>query len=140
MRVESNRRTNEIAGRPKAERNGGGAEFRLPGADAAAKVSTLAPVTAAASLDALLALQAVDDATQAPRRRAAVRGRTLLDTLEEVRADLLVGRVTPEKLDRLVALICEAREAATPQLDALIDDIELRVRVELAKLGRFPAF
>jgi hypothetical protein len=140
VRIEGNRRTNGVAGRSKAGRAGGGADFHLPEAPSSGPTANLAPVSAAANLDALLALQAVDDATQAPRRRAMIRGRTLLDTLEEVRADLLVGRLGVEKLDSLVALVSQSREAATPQLDALLDDIELRVRVELAKHGRFPAF
>jgi hypothetical protein len=140
MRIDSNRRTNGVTGRSKADRVGASADFHLPEAQASGQAAKPAPVSAAASLDALLALQAVGDALQAPRRRALMRGRTLLDTLEEVRADLLVGGVGPEKLDSLVALVSQSREAGTPDLDALLDDIELRVRVELAKLGRYPAF
>src|SRR5690606_32506607 len=37
VRIESNRRTNGVAGRSKADRAGSGAEFRLPDAGAAAK-------------------------------------------------------------------------------------------------------
>ncbi len=88
-------------------------------------------------IDAILALQAVDGPLTA-RKRAARRGATLLDMLDEIRADLLIGRVEPERLDGLVSMLSEVRERSLPGLDALLDDIELRVRVELAKFGRFP--
>jgi hypothetical protein len=90
----------------------------------------------ASSLDALLALQAVDDPLQ-KRKKAVRRGQALLDTLDEVKADLLVGRVGEGKLNQLLSLIGQAREQTQPGLDAVLDDIELRARVELAKFERF---
>jgi hypothetical protein len=35
-------------------------------------------------------------------------------------------------------MLDEVRERSLPGLDAVLDDIELRVKVELAKFGRFP--
>ena len=90
-----------------------------------------------ASMDALLALQAVADPTQG-RRKAVKRGRYMLDEMESIKADLLVGQVSADRLDQLVGMIGEQRSRSEPDLDALLDDIELRVRVELAKFGRFP--
>lgn len=139
MRIETNNRTRGVSSRPAAGRAAGGAEFRLAEAGPATRAVSSPMVSAPAGIDALLALQAVGDATEG-RRRAVKRGRTLLDTLEEMRADLLSGRVDPAALDRLVGVLAEGREAANPQIDALLDDIELRVRVELAKHGRYPAF
>lgn len=63
----------------------------------------------------------------------------MLDVLEAVTADLLVGKIAPERLDLLVEQLQTMRERVEPGLDEVIDEIELRVRVELAKLGRFPA-
>mgnify|MGYP002404240782 CR=1 FL=1 len=103
--------------------------------------AAVAPVVSGpASIGALLALQAVGDATEGRRRQTVRRGRALLDTLDEMRADLLAGRMDAAMLDRLAAILAEERETAGTQIDALLDDIELRVRVELAKHGRFPAF
>ena len=62
----------------------------------------------------------------------------MLDVLEEVKADLLVGRITPERLDILAEQLQSMRDRVDPGLDGVIDEIELRVRIELAKLGRFP--
>ena len=91
----------------------------------------------AAGIDALLALQAVDDATTG-RRKAVRRANLLLDALEEIKADLLAGRVGEGRLNRAIALLQQAKTRIDPALDAIVADIELRVRVELAKLGRFP--
>lgn len=95
------------------------------------------PVQAAAGIDALLALQAVDGPLTG-RRKAVRRGASLLDMLDEIKTDLLIGRVSAERLDRLTATLSEMREQSMPGLDSLLDDIELRVRVELAKFGRYP--
>jgi hypothetical protein len=37
-----------------------------------------------------------------------------------------------------MVLIGQARERNLPGLDGVLDDIELRARVELAKFGRYP--
>jgi hypothetical protein len=83
----------------------------------------------------LLALQEITDGTQS-RRRAVKRGKDLLDRLDEIRHGLLLGTLSP---DRLVALARTLRDQRAhiddPQLIAVLDDIELRAAVELAKLG-----
>ncbi len=96
------------------------------------------PVVASSGIDALLALQAVDDPLFA-RKKALRRGTNLLDTLDDIKADLLAGRVSEGRLNALMALVSSARERALPELDGLLDDIELRAKVELAKFGRYPA-
>lgn len=62
----------------------------------------------------------------------------MLDLLEGMKADLLVGQVAPERLDGMVEQLRGLRERVEPELDAVLDEIELRVLVELAKIGRFP--
>jgi hypothetical protein len=51
--------------------------------------------------------------------------------------DLLVGKVSPDRLENLVVMLGHRVETGDPQLDALMEDIELRAKVELAKLGRY---
>jgi len=97
-----------------------------------------APVQAGASapltaLDTLIALQEVPDAL-AGQRKAARRGRNILDLLEDVRDGMLGGGISRATLDRLLQLVNVKREEfEDPGLSALLDDIELRARVELAK-------
>ncbi len=88
-------------------------------------------------IDALLALQMVEDPLFA-KKKALRRGNALLDTLETIKADLLLGQVSEGRLNQLMALICQARDRNLPELDGVLDDIELRARVELAKFGRYP--
>lgn len=93
--------------------------------------------TASSGIDALLALQSVDDATTG-RRKAVKRANQLIDALEDIRSDLLLGRIGEGHLNRAVALLRQAKSHTEPGLDEIVADIELRVRVELAKMGKYP--
>ena len=98
-----------------------------------------ASVGAGASLgqvDALLALQEVPDSLVGDAG-AKRRGEELLEELEQLRLGLLAGVLPREGLDRLTRLLAERRgEIDDPRLAAVIDEIELRAAVELAKLER----
>lgn len=99
---------------------------------AAAPVASGAPVT---GVDTLILLQEVPD-SMAGRARAARRGRDVLDLLDDVRDGMLAGGVSRATLNRLVALIEAKREDfVDPGLTAVLDEIDLRARVELAKLN-----
>jgi hypothetical protein len=120
-------------------RRAGGAEGFSPAAEAAARpVAAAGPVGVATEIEALLALQAVDDALFA-RRKAVRRGHQLLDALDGMKAELLIGHISEGRLNQLLALVGEARQRTLPGLDAVLDGVELRARVELAKYGRFAA-
>lgn len=91
--------------------------------------------TPIAAVDTLIALQAVPDST-AGRAKAARRGRDMLDLLDDVRDGMLSGAVSRSTLTRLVALVEVKREEfVDPGLASVLDEIELRARVELAKLN-----
>ena len=87
-------------------------------------------------IDALLALQEVDEKSDR-RRKAAKHGHSLLDGLESVRADLLAGQVSEDRLEQLARTMDSRMPSGEPQIDSVLEEIELRVKVELAKLGRF---
>lgn len=108
------------------------------GTSGPARTAAAAPIAGTTGIDAILALQSVEGPLQG-KKKAVRRGQSLLDTLDEIKADLLVGRISFERLDQLSTMLNEVRERSLPGLDAVLDDIELRVRVELAKFGRFPA-
>ena len=101
--------------------------------------SSTASVGAGASLgqvDALLALQEVPDSLVGDAG-AKRWGEELLDGLEQLRLGLLAGVLPRERLDRLTRLLAERRgQIDDPRLAAVIDEIELRAAVELAKLER----
>ena len=112
--------------------------FALPAAEAAgagAGASRTARVSSLGSLDALLALQQVDEAPER-RRRAVRRGGRLLDVLEKLKLALLDGEIGEGELKTLADAVHEQRAATDdPGLEALLDQIETRAAVELAKRG-----
>ena len=138
MRIDTSNRTTGVGRGSAAGRSGSGADFVPAGSSAPARVAGNTPAQALTGIDAILALQGADEPLTG-RKKAIRRGASLLDSLDDLRTDLLIGRVDPDRLDHLVTILSEARERSLPGLDAVLDDIELRVRVELAKVGRFPA-
>lgn len=104
-------------------------------------VDNAPPVGAAAAMgavDVLMAIQSLDNATEREaRKRLVKRGEDLLDQLEDVRHGLLLGTLPKEKLEALAQSVRTQREACPdPGLAAVLDEIELRAEVELAKLSR----
>lgn len=139
MRIESANRMSSVASRASVGKYAPGPSFTMSDVSAPARVARAAPVAQVAPLDAILAIQSVGDA-MGGKRKAVKRGTNLLDILDGIKADLLVGIITPERLDALVEELSVYRDRTEEGLDAILDDIELRVRVELAKQGRFPDF
>jgi hypothetical protein len=137
LRIENTARTSSVSGRSGVSRSGGGGFFFDEGAPTAQSAAA-APIAQTTGIDALLALQSVEDPVVGRRKRAIKRGTAVLDTLDTIKADLLLGQVSEGRLGQLMALITQARERNLPELDGVLDDIELRARVELAKFGRYP--
>lgn len=137
VRIDATNRSTGIAGRGTAGKAGSGPAFVPAWMDGPARANAATPVAPATELNAILALQAVGDFRES-RRRTRERGATLLDLLEAMKADLLVGRVSPDRLSAMAGQLAQLRERVDPDLDAVVDEIELRVLVELAKHGRFP--
>ena len=95
-----------------------------------------AAVTAAPVVDALWALQAVDDPTTG-RSKAVARGEDLLDGLDDLRHAIMLGQISPERLERIAAGVQSQRTAVDdPRLARILDEIDLRAQVELAKYRR----
>ena len=90
-------------------------------------------------VDTLLALQSVGDVNEREARKRMIRrGEEILDQLEELRHGLLIGNMSAEKLEGLAKTVRTSREdCVDPRLGSILDEIELRAEVELAKMGRF---
>ena len=120
-----------------AMRRPSGARFSLDGPGATGTTRHVSGPSSILGLDALLALQAVGDATSERRRKAVRRGHDLLDALDGLKVALLSGRVAPSELVRLRGQLRAMKEASGDErLDEIIAHIELRAEVELAKLAR----
>jgi hypothetical protein len=114
----------------------GGGGFSIPSAAAGAAAAPTAAASGPAGVSdvsALMALQGVEDVTER-RRRAIRRGGGLLDRLEELKLALLQGEAGEAALDRLSRTLREERPIdADAGLNGLLDQIDLRAAVELAK-------
>jgi hypothetical protein len=102
-------------------------------ADAPARVRASQPI---ASVDALLTLQGELDGS-ARRRRMMGRASEMLDILEGIRLGLLAGSIPRAQLGELVQAVETRREHVDdPNLSSVLDEVELRARVEIAKLQK----
>ena len=91
---------------------------------------------AAAALTNLLALQEISE-EDIRRKKIIQRGNNLLDSLEKLRNQLLMGTLSPQLLLDLTRQISMQKQTdADPRINDLIEEIELRAAVELAKLEK----
>jgi len=111
--------------------------FSLPDAATAPEMRSAAPPKSAGNIDALLALQGVEEDPVERRKRSVVRGRGALDVLDDLKIGLLMGNLEPSTVNRLRDAAASLKSSSgDPGLDAVLSEIELRVEVELAKAGR----
>ena len=111
-------------------------DFSLPASGVASGPASAAATSAASSVagvSALMALQGVEGPLER-RRRAIRRGGGLLDRLDELKLALLSGEPDEGVMDRLGRVMREERpQNDDPGLSALLDQIDLRAAVEMAK-------
>jgi Class II flagellar assembly regulator len=124
-----------LASAPAAARRSAGGSFSVSEQDMPRNFTAAASLRAISTVDALIALQGVDDPTER-KKRAVARGRGALDVLDKLKLALLDGSVDGGTLARL-KVAAEGLTEATgdPGLDSVLGEIDLRVAVELAKAG-----
>jgi hypothetical protein len=118
-------------------RRTGSGGFSLP--DTASTTDTRATLApkAAAGIDALLALQGIEEDPVERRKRSVQRGKRALDVLDDLKISLLAGKFDPSSVGRLREAASNLRSSSgDPGLDTVLAEIELRVEVELAKAGQ----
>jgi hypothetical protein len=119
-------------------RRSGGSEFSLPDPAATTENRAAAAPKPAATIDALLALQGIEEDPAERRRRSVQRGRSALDVLDDLKITLLSGSFDSSTLTRLRAAAADLKSpSGDAGLDAVLSEIELRVEVELAKAGQY---
>lgn len=117
-------------------RRSGSSGFVLPDMGGATETRAATAPKAAAGIDALLALQGIEDPTER-RKRSVQRGRGALDALDDLKIGLLSGSLDNAAVMRLRDAAANLKETSgDPGLDAVLSEIELRVEVELAKAAR----
>lgn len=89
------------------------------------------------SLSSLLAAQEVDDGSTKGRKSAVDRAELLLDKLDQLRHGLLMGKISGRQLTDLMNTVRRRQDQfVDPRIREVLDEIELRAAVELAKLRK----
>ena len=124
------------AGRKKSVYNTGGDFIGLiddseevGGASSLSSASDTVPV----SMNALLALQEMPD-EEVTKRKLVQEGEEAVDKLENLRMALLSGNVPYNLMNSLRGFVSQGRQVSDPRLKSIINDIELRAAVEVAKI------
>ncbi len=116
----------------------GGASFskHLEGPDEVDTASAASGTCALGAVTGVVGIQEVDDAL-ARAAKGKLRAQDILDKMDELRLELLDGRLSREKLLHLARVVNARRiEVSDPRLAEILDEIDLRAQVELAKFSR----
>jgi hypothetical protein len=125
------------AGPASGTRRSSSSSFSLPSLNETSDSRPAAAPVGVSGIDALLALQGVEDPVER-RKRAVKRGRNALDVLDDLKIGLLSGSLDPATVQRLRLAASELKaNSGDDGLDQVLAEIELRVEVELAKAGSF---
>ena len=137
MRISQTRRSNAPqAGRASRGAASRGGDFQLPSNRKTARRREISGASQISSIDTIVALQAVDDASDR-RRQAVETGDRILDLLDRLKIGLLSGSISASDLSRLKKTIEKQQSVdEDPDLNEVLKQIDLRARVELAKLKR----
>jgi hypothetical protein len=125
-------------GRQKARKKADatGAKFEIGKSTVEQPVASVSGLGPVAAVDALLATQEVGGDSTSRRSRAYQTAEDMLDLLQDVQKGLLLGGIPLSRLRRLEVLVAKQRVAETnSELEQVLEEVELRVAVELAKLG-----
>lgn len=124
-----------LATAPASARRAASGTFTVSEQETPRNSAAAGSLRAISTLDALIALQGVEDPTER-KKRAVAKGRNALDVLDKLKVSLLDGSVDQSTLARLkVASEGLTDESGDPGLDQVLGEIDLRVAVELAKAG-----
>jgi hypothetical protein len=137
MKIDRSKGTSGTSGTKKSSsKSSDGADFSQYVQGGASETASTSATQSIASLDALLAAQEVEDPTQkAAKKRAYIRSDTILDKLEQVRIKMLCGNLTVGHMIDVADVVASHRDKIDdPKLTALMDEIDLRAQVEIAKM------
>jgi Class II flagellar assembly regulator len=124
-----------LATAPVSARRAAGGTFSLGEQEAPRNAAASSGLRAISTVDALIALQGVEDPAER-KKRAVGKGRRALDVLDKLKLSLIDGSVDRSTLARLkVAAEGLTEGTGDPGLDTVMSEIDLRVAVELAKAG-----
>lgn len=136
FKIEDVRKTTELAQGKNIRKIGGENFADYLSTGGVSKQDQIQATAAMTSADAIFAAQMVQDEEERQIRQKLVKkGNALLEKLEEIRDGLLAGEISREKLIEISRFVKERdMQSSDPRLQEILQEIELRVEVELAKL------
>ena len=134
MRIQGPIGTAAVA-TPTVTRRAAAGSFSVNQSSDSRAASTAAALRTVGGIDALIALQGIEDPIER-RKHAVKRGRLALDALDELKIGLLGGTLSQVTLGRLKSAAGYLKDGSGEAgLDTLLAEIELRVEVEIAKMA-----
>lgn len=121
---------------PKRTGSAGSSQFSatLSEVSHAAESDSIRPLSATSMFGSIISAQEVDE-REARRRQSLKQGRVTLEHLEKLRDGLLMGMVPIATIHALEQwVIQEKTQTNDPVLRSILNDIEVRAAVEIAKL------
>jgi len=120
---------------PAPTRRVAGGTFTVSEEEAPRNTPASSSLRSISTLDALMALQGVEDPLER-KKRAVAKGRNALDVLDSLKVGLIDGSIDGSTLSRLKVVAEGLTEGSGDSgLDTVLGEINLRVAVELAKAG-----
>ncbi|MCI5060246.1 MAG: flagellar assembly protein FliX [Alphaproteobacteria bacterium] len=139
MEIKGPSKTGETkkAGKAKKAAKSDGS-FGAMVADSVKETAGTAATSAIAKVDALLAVQGVESATEGKtRRKMHERGEKILRQMDHLRLAILTGNLSVGHIVDIADVVASHREKITdPDLSAVLDEVDLRAQIELAKIKK----
>lgn len=139
MKIEGPSKTGKTSKTGKASNAGkSDGTFGAMVADAAKEASGASATQSIGKVDALLAVQATESATErTARKRMHERGENILRKLDQIRLGILTGRLNIGELIDIADVLASHREKISdPKMSAMLDEIDLRAQIEIAKMRK----
>lgn len=139
MKIEGPNKSSSTKGAAKAgaRKTAGDSSFEGMIGETTAAVAPRATTgtMAVSQLDALLSIQeSADGTSEEAARKSKKRAMDMLEQLDQIKVGLLTGGIPREVMERLTTMIASHREKIMdPKLAEIIDEIDLRAQVEIAK-------
>ena len=137
FKIEDVRKSSELNRSKNVRRTGDGDNFASYLNSGSISDNKNIPATSSiTSADAIFAAQMVNDEEEREIRKKLIKkGKNLIEMLEEIRDSLLFGEISKDRLIEISRMVKKKDFSSTDDvLNNIIEEIELRVEVELAKI------
>lgn len=142
MKIDRSRQSSGTSGTSKTSKKSasgteGFQEFIGSASETHSAAGTAAPQSMT-SVNSLLAVQSAEDPTErAARNKRTVRATLVLDELEHLHMAVLNNTISMEHMMRLADTVSSHKDKIQdPKLNELLEEIDLRAQVELAKMRK----